>query len=116
MSAESTSKRTKGNEHSKRRKGNEHSTPVCARASRPSWSARCLCAQAPRDGYKFVTQDPQSWVPRSGVGLRQMRSLRADGSVVDRRKEAGKGEELEAEDAADLGSLWDEEGESQSAP
>ena len=111
MSAESTSKRTKGN---------EHSTPVCARASRPSWSARCLCAQAPRDGYKFVTQDPQSWVPRSGVGLRQMRSLRADGSVVDRRKEAGKeagkGEELEAEDAADLGSLWDEEGESQSAP
>lgn len=44
-------------------------------------------AEAPRDGFKFVTAPPSaSSVPRSGVGLKQMRSLHADGSVVQRRK------------------------------
>ena len=36
--------------------------------------------EAPRDGAKFVVATPQSLVPRSGVGLRQMRTdLAADG-------------------------------------
>eukprot|EP00962_Isochrysis_galbana_P013791 scaffold3930_cov116-Isochrysis_galbana.AAC.1 len=63
-------------------------------------------AEAPRDGFKFVTEPPAaSSLPRSGVGLKQMRSLHADGSVVQRRKTDGASATGSA-DEDESGAAW----------
>ena len=42
--------------------------------------------EAKREGYKYLQGPPPSSVPHSGMGLNQMRTLRADGSVVHRKR------------------------------
>jgi len=51
-----------------------------------TWAA---FAEAPREGAKFVTEHSASSVPHSGIGLKQMRTRHADGSVAQRRKVDG---------------------------
>jgi len=49
--------------------------------------------EAARDGaYKYVTEPAASSIPRSGVGLKQMRTLNADGTVAPRRRAGAAGE------------------------
>ena len=38
--------------------------------------------EAPRDGFKFVQGDTPQSIPNSGMGLKQMRTLNADGTVA----------------------------------
>ena len=40
--------------------------------------------EAPRDGFKFLEAAPPSSTPHSGMGLKQMRTLNADGSIAPR--------------------------------
>eukprot|EP00322_Chrysochromulina_rotalis_P006636 CAMPEP_0115855026 /NCGR_PEP_ID=MMETSP0287-20121206/14331_1 /TAXON_ID=412157 /ORGANISM="Chrysochromulina rotalis, Strain UIO044" /LENGTH=261 /DNA_ID=CAMNT_0003309169 /DNA_START=204 /DNA_END=989 /DNA_ORIENTATION=- len=42
--------------------------------------------EAPRDGYKYIQGAPPSSTPNSGMGLKQMRTLDAEGNVVPRRR------------------------------
>ena len=42
--------------------------------------------ESARDGYKYVQGPPPSSTPNSGMGLKQMKTLAADGSVVPRRR------------------------------
>jgi tRNA G18 (ribose-2'-O)-methylase SpoU len=42
--------------------------------------------EATRDGYKYVQGAPPSSTPHSGMGLKQMRTLLADGTVAPRRR------------------------------
>jgi len=49
--------------------------------------------EAARDGYKYVQGPPPSSTPHSGMGLKQMRTLAADGSVVPRRRREQEGED-----------------------
>jgi tRNA G18 (ribose-2'-O)-methylase SpoU len=42
--------------------------------------------EATRDGYKYVQGAPPSSVPHSGMGLKQMKTLRADGTVMPRTR------------------------------
>ncbi len=58
--------------------------------------------ESARDGYKFVQGPPPSSTPNSGIGLKQMKTLAADGSVVPRRR-GPSAEEDDAEDDADDG-------------
>ena len=61
--------------------------------------------EAPRDGFKYVLGSPPSSVPNSGMGLKQMKSLNADGSVVAHRRRHGddvEEEEVEEEVCAEL--------------
>ena len=68
--------------------------------------------EAPREGYKYVLGPPPSAIAHSGVGLKHMRTLNADGSVASHRRHltSGDGDELEgaedgggvAEDALDV--------------
>lgn len=58
--------------------------------------------EAPRDGFKFVEESPPSSTPNSGMGLKQMRTLTADGSIAPRATDAsasaGNGDDDEGAD------------------
>lgn len=58
--------------------------------------------ESARDGFKYVQGDKPESVPNSGIGLKHMRTLAADGSVVPRRRENdadGTGEDADEQDA-----------------
>eukprot|EP00967_Tisochrysis_lutea_P106964 scaffold164487_cov29-Tisochrysis_lutea.AAC.2 len=55
--------------------------------------------EAPREGAKFITEISTSHLPHSRVGLRQMRSLNPDGSVVQRGKQDESGDSDDEEGA-----------------
>lgn len=77
--------------------------PACNRSSAaaPHRSAQwAAIPETARDGYKFVEAPPPSSTPRSGMGLKQMRSLNADGTfapkaakAADASAEAGGGDD-----------------------
>ena len=58
--------------------------------------------EASRDGFKYVQGAPPSSVPNSGIGLKQMKTLAADGSVVARRRADLECEEREGTDGNGL--------------
>ena len=51
--------------------------------------------EAPRDGYKYVEDVKPSTIANSGVGLKQMRTLQADGTVAPRAGRAGAGDDFD---------------------
>ena len=60
--------------------------------------------EAPREGFKYCLDAPASSVAHSGIGLKQMRTLNADGTVVAKRTTAPNAEESSgSEDAGDAG-------------
>ena len=58
--------------------------------------------EAPRDGFKYVLGPPPSSVAHSGMGLKQMRTLDADGNVVSHRRHLTSDAAEEEEAAWDL--------------
>ena len=58
--------------------------------------------EAPRDGFKYVLGPPPSSVAHSGMGLKQMRTLDADGNVVSHRRHLTDDAAEEEEAAWDL--------------
>jgi tRNA C32,U32 (ribose-2'-O)-methylase TrmJ len=65
--------------------------------------------EAPREGFKFTVGAPQQSVAHSGVGIKQMRTLNADGTVLSRGERADAGADAAADGAADYAE--GEEGE-----
>ena len=67
--------------------------------------------EAPREGFKFDVAAPGQSVAHSGVGLKQMRTLNADGSVAQRVKgaiaEDGEGEDACSGEEGAFG--WDDD-------
>ena len=62
--------------------------------------------EAPRDGFKYVLGDTaQQSVPHSGVGLKQMKTLNADGSVAERRRQAPDRDEDEDDAEAAMAAM-----------
>jgi hypothetical protein len=57
--------------------------------------------EAPRDGFKFCVDAPASSVAHSGIGLKQMKTLNADGTVARRATAAAADESSGSEDAGD---------------
>ena len=46
--------------------------------------------EAPREGYKYKQGPPPQSTPHSGMGIKQMRTLNADGSVAPRKRQAAE--------------------------
>lgn len=68
--------------------------------------------ESAREGYKYVQGAPPSSTPNSGMGLKQMKTLAADGSVVPRRRGNDAAEdEVAGEGAANLLEQDDDAGE-----
>ena len=60
--------------------------------------------EAPRDGFKYVLGAPPQSVANSGMGLKQMRTLNADGTIATHRRhlnEAGDASDESAEEVGD---------------
>ena len=78
-----------------------------------TWAA---LPEAPREGYKYNVAGPGQSVAHSGVGLKQMRTLNADGTVAPRGEwgnAAGGSGEASGEEAGleGLGLGWEDEAE-----
>ena len=72
--------------------------------------------EAPRDGYKYVLAPPPSSTAHSGIGIKQMRTLNADGSVLSHRRhlgatEADGGGEVDEDDEAVVDVFDDDDGQ-----
>ena len=69
-----------------------------------TWAA---VPEAPREGFKYCVDAPASSVAHSGIGLKQMRTLNADGTVARRTTAAAAEESSGSEDAGDSGGGGD---------
>eukprot|EP00327_Prymnesium_parvum_P009959 CAMPEP_0184386906 /NCGR_PEP_ID=MMETSP0007-20130409/10238_1 /TAXON_ID=97485 /ORGANISM="Prymnesium parvum, Strain Texoma1" /LENGTH=236 /DNA_ID=CAMNT_0026735009 /DNA_START=20 /DNA_END=730 /DNA_ORIENTATION=+ len=68
--------------------------------------------EAPRDGHKYVQVVKPSAIPHSGLGLKQMRTLMADGTIAHRAGETSDGDDSNSgQSAVDLfcSTVLDEE-------